>query len=211
MTRAAVSWIVTLASLASPASVRAVPRADGSERTQPWEAKRAVVAVEGRFAWSRETLRYEGPGAASSVREVLRPGLGLSLSYRLRDVDAETAAFRGLTQLGVDVDTAQSLTFLSLRQELRFEARLARTIRLGVGLSGTLALTLPRPALSLFAFGLPIFFRAHLFEVVVESGFTLPLSSEENPAFWGIRRRQSGPSFAPLAATLRFYLPPASL
>ena len=141
----------------------------------------------------------------------MRPGLGLSLSYRLRDVDAETAAFRGLTQLGVDVDTAQSLTFLSLRQELRFEARLARTIRLGVGLSGTLALTLPRPALSLFAFGLPIFFRAHLFEVVVESGFTLPLSSEETPAFWGIRRRQSGPSFAPLAATLRFYLPPASL
>ncbi len=210
MSRAAVSWIVTLASLASPASVHAEPRADGSERTQPWETKRAVVAVDGRFAWSREALRYEGPGAASSVREVLRPGLGLSLSYRLRDVDAETAAFRGLTQLGVDVDTAQGLTFLSLRQELRFEARLARTIRLGVGLSGTLALTLPRPALSLFAFGLPIFFRAHAFEVVVESGFTLPLSSEESPAFLGIRRRQSGPAFAPLAATLRFYLPPAS-
>jgi hypothetical protein len=140
----------------------------------------------------------------------LRPGLGLTLSYRLRDVDAETAAFRGITQLGVDFGTAQGLTFLSLRQELRFEARLSGTIRLGVGLSGTLTLAEPQPALSLFAFGLPIFFRAHFFEVVVESGFTLPLSSEESPAFGGIRRRQSGPAFAPLAAALRFYLPPAS-
>lgn len=189
---------------AHPAAARQATRAPLA-----WEARRAVALLDVGFAWSREVLTYDGPGGTRAVREVFRPGLGVGLAYRLRELGL-ASSLRGVTRLAVDWGLEQGLTFLSARQEVRWEPRLGRGVRLGLGLSASLALALPRPELSFVGFGVPLSVRVAWFEVVAETGFTVPSSSEERAAFAGTRRRGAGPELAPLLVTLRFYLPPAS-